>query len=65
MINDENNFLYGQVVIYDSITGSLTFEPTNFVGSGTYNTWTVIGSGQGRQMFAKFRLEHNYVVLGK
>jgi hypothetical protein len=50
VIHDSSNYIIGQVVSYNSSTGSLTFKPVTVVGSGTYTFWTIICSsspGQG------------------
>jgi len=38
---DANNYMEGTVVSYNDITGSLTFQISLAVGSGTYASWTV------------------------
>ena len=45
VIHDSSNYIYAQVVSYNSSTGSLTFLPIDIFGSGTYTSWTIICSG--------------------
>jgi collagen type VII alpha len=43
--HDVNNIQYGIVVSYTSGTGSLVFDKTSKLGSGTYSSWSVNLSG--------------------
>ena len=45
VIHDSSNYIFGQVVSYNSSTGSLTFKPITVTGSGTYTFWTIVCSG--------------------
>jgi hypothetical protein len=42
IIHDIYNQLKGKITTYDSETGSLEIDISNIIGSGTYNTWSVI-----------------------
>ena len=44
VIHDENNYIFGQVVTYDPVTGVFVFYPTNYLGGGTFDSWTVVAS---------------------
>jgi hypothetical protein len=45
VIHDLNNYMFGQVVSYNSETGDFVFTPTSVAGSGTYTSWYVVPSG--------------------
>ena len=45
VIHDTNNYIFGQVVSYDPLTGIMVFSPTSFAGSGTFCSWVVVPSG--------------------
>lgn len=46
LIHNSNTYIFGQVVSYDSLTGSMTITPTKVVGeAGDYCGWQVIASG--------------------
>ena len=44
VIHDENNYMFGQVVSYNSGTGQFIFEPVSYLGAGTFTSWTVVTS---------------------
>ena len=45
LINSINDYIFAQVLSYDANTGDMVLSPTQPVGSGTYNTWEVVTSG--------------------
>jgi|APGre2960657373_1045057.scaffolds.fasta_scaffold130858_2 hypothetical protein len=45
LINSINDYIFAQVLSYDANTGVMVVSPTQSVGSGTYNTWEVVTSG--------------------
>jgi hypothetical protein len=45
LINSINDYIFAQVLSYDANTGDMLVSPTQSVGSGTYNTWEVVTSG--------------------
>ena len=45
VIHDLSNYMFGQVVSYNSETGNFIFTPTSVTGSGTYTSWYVVPSG--------------------
>ena len=45
LINSINDYIFAQVLSYDANTGVMVVSPTHSVGSGTYNTWEVVTSG--------------------
>ena len=44
VIHDENDYIFGQVVSYDALTGSFTFLPITYEGSGSHNSWTIVAA---------------------
>jgi len=45
VIHDLSNFMFGQVLEYNSFTGYFLFTPVSVYGSGEYTSWTVVPSG--------------------
>lgn len=45
VIHDINNYIFAQIQAYDSVTGTMTIAPVQIVGSGTYDTWDIVPSG--------------------
>jgi hypothetical protein len=50
VLKDVNNWMFGDVTAYNSLTGVLTFNCVTIAGSGTYTSWNITMSGpQGIQ----------------
>jgi hypothetical protein len=45
VIHDINNYMFGQVLEYNSFTGYFLFTPVSIYGDGTYDSWTVVPAG--------------------
>lgn len=45
LINSLNDYIFGQVISYNSSTGEMVLAPTQSVGSGYFDTWEVVASG--------------------
>lgn len=45
VIHDIDNYIFAQIQTYDSVTGVMIIAPVQIVGSGTYDTWNIVPSG--------------------